>query len=173
MSLHRLHKRITNGRAHEAEAAPLQVFAHGIGFHCARRKLPHRAADIHARAAADELPDIGIEAAKLLHHREKGLRVADGRRNLQPVAHDAGVAEQRVYFALTIARDNGRIEIVEYFAVALALAQDGVPAEAGLRAFEHQKLEQQPVVVYRHAPLLVVVANREFIFGPCATLGHI
>ena len=57
--------------------------------------------------------------------------------------------------------DGLRVEAGEGPAVALALAEDGEPAQPGLSALEHQELEEQPVVVHRHAPLLVVVGVEE------------
>ena len=46
-------------------------------------------------------------------------------------------------------------------------------AQAGLRAFEDQHLEEVSVVVDGHAPLLVVVAHREVVGRPGAALaGH-
>ena len=52
-----------------------------------------------------------------------------------------------------------RVETVEGCSVVLALAQHGVPGEAGLRSLEDEKLEEPPVVVDRHTPLLVVVGG--------------
>ncbi|GMA35543.1 hypothetical protein GCM10025876_17470 [Demequina litorisediminis] len=42
-------------------------------------------------------------------------------------------------------------------AVALTLAQDGDPREAGLRALEHDALQERGVAVHRHRPLVVVI----------------
>ena len=61
--------------------------------------------------------------------------------------------------------DLPRVEPGERPAVVLALAQDGEPAQPGLRAFENQKLEQRAVVVHRHAPLLVVIGEVERVVG--------
>ena len=60
------------------------------------------------------------------------------------------------------------IEPVEGGAVVLALLQDRVPAQAGLRAFEHKKFEQNAVVVLGHAPLFIVIADGERVAGPAA-----
>jgi hypothetical protein len=64
------------------------------------------------------------------------------------------------------------IEARQRFAVGLPLAQDRDPAEAGLRALENQELEEGPVVVDRHAPLVVVVADVEGIASTPATASH-
>ena len=66
-----------------------------------------------------------------------------------------------------------RIEVQEGVAVALALAQDRDPGEAGLRALEAQQLEEGALVVQRDAPLLVVVGGVERIAagGPPAADG--
>ena len=57
--------------------------------------------------------------------------------------------------------DRVGIEARERAAVALALVEDGAPAQSRLRAFEREQLEQRGVVVRRHAPLVVVVGDHE------------
>ena len=58
----------------------------------------------------------------------------------------------------------------------LALAQDCRPGEARLEAFEHQPLEERPVVVAGDAPLLVVVGDHQRVgadpFATLPRLGH-
>src|SRR5262249_18618868 len=68
---------------------------------------------------------------------------------------------QRMHLAWRIARNPGRIEAVEGFAEALALAQYGDPGETGLKAIEDELLVERPVVIFRHAPFLVMVAHIE------------
>src|SRR5204863_4969495 len=85
----RLHKGIADGRADEFEAALEEILAKGIGFGGLRRHLSRAVATIEHRSAADEAPDVRIEAAELPLHGEKRLGVADGGVDLQPVAHDA------------------------------------------------------------------------------------
>src|SRR5262249_20325945 len=72
---------------------------------------------------------------------------------------------------LCVARDRLWLEAVEGAAEVLALAQDGDPRQPGLEAVEHQLLVERAVVVFRHAPLLVVVGDVERIFlGPRTAL---
>src|SRR5208282_5789218 len=85
--------------------------------------------------SADELPDVGIETAKLLLHREKRLRVCNRCVNLEPIAHDAGILEQRARLALSVFRDLARVEAIVCGPVFVALAQDRVPAQSSLRPF--------------------------------------
>ena len=71
-----------------------------------------------------------------------------------------GIGEQRLHFFLRrTAPPISGIKIVEHFAIALALAKNRIPAQSGLRAFQNQKFEQHPVVVYRHTPFGVVIRN--------------
>src|SRR5690606_8155270 len=73
--------------------------------------------------------------------------------------------------ARAVARDLVEIEAVEGLAVGRALAQDGDPGEPGLRAFEHQELEETSIVVHRNAPLPIVVSEVERVLpGPGAAL---
>src|SRR4051812_11824298 len=88
---HRLHIRVADGRADELEAPLEEVLAErvrlgGLGGH------PIVAID--PRSSVDESPDISIEAAELLLHREEGLRIRYGTVDLQPVAHDALVLHE-------------------------------------------------------------------------------
>src|SRR5207244_11624607 len=72
-----------------------------------------------------------------------------------------------------ITRHPLRIETIESGTVILPLTQDCVPTQAGLRAFEDQELEQLFVIVLRHAPFFIVIADRELIvrpFAACADL---
>jgi hypothetical protein len=50
-----------------------------------------------------------------------------------------------------------RIEPGQGPPVALPLAQDGQPAQPRLSPFQDQELEQDALLVHRHAPLAVVV----------------
>jgi len=65
-----------------------------------------------------------------------------GRFNLLPVPDNAGVGEQARDARGREPGDAPRIEAVEHLAVAVALAEDGDPAEASLGALEHEHLEQ-------------------------------
>src|ERR1044071_8470990 len=69
---HGLHVRIADRRADELEAALQQVLAEGVrlrGFH------RHLASLEHDRLAADEAPDILVEAAEFLLHGEQRDRI--------------------------------------------------------------------------------------------------
>ena len=69
------------------------------------------------RFAADELPDVGVEAAELLLTCEKGLGVFDEGAHLEPVAHDAGVGKQFGNLRVIVMGDLRRVEVVECAAI--------------------------------------------------------
>src|SRR5262249_7550342 len=52
-----------------------------------------------------------------------------------------------------------RLEAVKGAAEVVALAQDRDPGQPGLKAVEHQFLEQRAIIVLRHAPFLVVIGD--------------
>src|SRR5712671_526667 len=154
----RLQERVHDGRAHEAKAAFHEVPRNLVAE---RRARGHRTA---ARAVDDRLtrdirPQVAVEGAELALHREERPRVADGGLDLQAVTHDAGIAAQGRAAACIKARDLARLEAGERAAVAGALAQDGRPRQARLRALEGEHLEQQSVIVHRPAPFLIVIAD--------------
>jgi hypothetical protein len=90
---------------------------------------------------------------------EIGLGVADAGLDLQPVADDAGIGHQPLAFGRRVARHHLRIEAIEGPPEIVALAQDGDPRQASLKAIEQQLLEQGARIIFGHAPLLVVVAH--------------
>jgi hypothetical protein len=137
----RLHERVADGGADEAEAALFQVLAHRVRLGRGRGDLLHRAAPALQRPAANELPDIAIEAAERTLDRKERPGIGDRGLELQAVAHDARVAHERPQFARAEAGDPRGIESREPAAVVLALLQYRVPGEARLRAFQYQELE--------------------------------
>src|SRR6478752_2659824 len=81
----RLHVGIADRRADELEAAAQQVLAQGVRFRGSGGDLASLEND---RLAANEAPDIGVEAAEFLLHREKRLCVRDRAVDFQPVSDD-------------------------------------------------------------------------------------
>src|SRR5690242_1009176 len=152
-----LQVRVADRRAHEAEAALLEILAERVGQRGARRDLLERGPRVVHGFAVDETPQVAVERAEFLLHREERARVRDRRVDLEPVADDAGIREQLPRTRRVEARDLLGIESGEHLAVVLALVQHGLPAESGLRALEHEHLEQMPVLVLGHAPLAIVV----------------
>src|SRR4029450_937601 len=65
------------------------------------------------------------------------------------------------------ARDLLGLEVVEGAPEVLALAQDGDPGQPGLKAVEDELLVERAVVVFGHAPFLVVIGDVErVLLGP-------
>jgi hypothetical protein len=77
---------------------------------------------VNDRTAVDKTPDILVEAAELLLHVEKFLRVVDRSKNLGAVSYDAGIAEQSLDLAGIKARDFRGIEPGKGGAICIALA---------------------------------------------------
>src|SRR2546429_3669799 len=169
----RLHERVADRRPHELEAARLQVPAEracgvGHGGHPPPRRprvLPRRAGHVE--------PDPGADAAVLLLHPEPRARVADRCLDLRAVPHDGRVAEEFSDPARAEPGDPRRIEAGESPAIRLALLENRRPAQPRLRGLESEELEEPPVVVDRHTPLFVVIADhRPVAARPCAPSPH-
>src|SRR4051794_27913325 len=88
-----------------------------------------------------------------------------GTLNLQAIANDPGVVHQRREFFRAVACDGLGIEAVEGSAEVLAFAQNGDPGKSGLKAVEHELFEERAVVVFRHAPLVVVIREVERVLA--------
>src|SRR5262249_5761743 len=70
-----------------------------------------------------------------------------------------------------VASDDSRIETVERNAIRLALLENRAPAQARLRPFENQELEQETVIMNRNAPFPIVVVDHRVI-GPGPRTTH-
>src|SRR5881396_3346524 len=114
----------------------------------------------------NEAPDIGVKAAELLSHLQENLCVLHGGFDLEPIAHDARVRQKPFDFSRIKARDFLGVEVVERATIILPLLQNRDPTQSGLRSFENEKLKQQTVVMHWHAPLAVVIHDRQFVSRP-------
>src|SRR5262249_34427545 len=113
-----------------------------------------------------KLPQVGIEAAEFLLHRQERFRVGNRGIDLQAIADDALVVEQPGDFTFAVLCDFARVKPVIGGAIMFALTENRVPAEAGLGALENQKLEQPIVIVKRDTPLAIMVGDLKVIIGP-------
>jgi hypothetical protein len=164
----RLHEGVADGRAHEPEAPRAEVLGQGVGFGRAGGDIAHGAAGLGDGGAVDKAPGVDVKRSELVLHGEKRTGVVDGGGDLEAVADDARIAEQGGPAAGVEPCHAGGVEVLVHLAVAIALAEDGLPTQAGLGALEDEELEQGAVVVDRHAPLEVVVRAGEVGSGPGA-----
>ena len=166
----RLHEGVDDGRAAEFKAALRQFLGHrardrGFGGH-----LAHGAIMVDLRLAVDEIPQQLGKAGAFFHDFEPGARREHRALDLGAIAHDAGVAHQPFDLGRPVARDFFRHKAVEGAAEIFALAQDGDPRQAGLETVEHEFFVERAVVVFRHAPFLIVIGDVErIVLGPWAT----
>ena len=109
----RLHERVDNRRTDKIEPAFLQVFAYYIGFFGSCGKFFKITQTALERFMPDKFPDVTFERAKLFLDFEERGRVADGRFDLQAVAHDAFVGKKLADFLRTVVDDPGGVEVVE------------------------------------------------------------
>src|SRR6476646_3112233 len=165
---HCLHERVADGRAHETESPGLEILAKRVRFRGAGRQLAEPLPAIHPGGSADESPDVRVKAPELALHGEERPRVRDRALDLEPVAHDPRVSEQPGRAGRGVPRDPGGVEAREHLAIARALLEDRFPAEARLRAFEGQELEERALVVNGDAPLGVVVGDAKLGARPAA-----
>ena len=163
-----LHERIANRRSNKLEPARLKVLAHRIRLGRMRRNPLPQVPRVHPRLAPDELPDIAIERSKFLLHSEKCARIGNGRLDLQSVANNPLIAKQRLDLAPVVARNFCGIKAGKSGTIVLALPQNRVPAQPGLRSLQNQKLKQDAIPVLGHAPFAIVIPNRQRVCSPPA-----
>ena len=103
------------------------------------------------------------------YYGQEALRVGDGRRHLETVAHDARVVEEPCDAGFGEARDPGRIETGEGPPVAVGTLENGDPGEPRLLAIQAELFKQGPTVIQGAAPLLIVIGNIDRILADPGT----
>jgi len=156
---HGLHVGVDDGRPDEVETPTLEVLAEPRRLLGDSGDLRERRKVILPWLSSDESPLVGGEATQLVLELQEGLGILDGGLDLQPVADNAWVSKQFFHLAGGEAGDTLGLEALERFQVRGAFAEDRAPAEPCLGAFEDQELEQEPIIINRNAPLLVVIAH--------------
>src|SRR5258706_12087355 len=109
----RLHECVADGRPHKGKAAFFEALADRVGFRRAGRQSLSWLPGIHARLAANKLPDVAIERSEFLLHCQECLGILHGGRDLKAVADDAPVAHQGLQLSPIITANPLSIEDVE------------------------------------------------------------
>jgi hypothetical protein len=165
----RLHERVTDGRSDELEAATKEITAHQVGLRSTRGDFTERTAPVYAWLVPDKRPDVRVKAAELTLNDAEGLCIPDGADKLETVANDAGVLKKTLDFRRRETSHPGRIEARECFAIRFPLLENRLPTQPGLRTFQRQELEKNPVVVNWHTPLGIVIRDAEWSASPVTT----
>src|SRR5207249_199695 len=76
---------------------------------------------------------------------------------LQAVADNARISQQASHISLSESRHFSRVEVLERLSEVVSLAQDDDPAQPRLKALQDQHLEDLPILMDRHTPLLVMI----------------
>jgi len=95
----------------------------------------------------------------LVPDREDAAGVFHSGFDLRPVSDDPGVRKKAADVPGVEAGHPFRVESSKNLAETLPFPQDGQPRKTRLRAFQDEELEERPVVVHGHSPLLVVIGD--------------
>ncbi len=155
-----LHERVANGWTDEPKAAPKQIGAQCPRLVAERGQCARAATPIVDWCICDETPNVRCKTTSILAKPQQGAGVADCRRDFCTVAYDPGIAKQLLDASGRYTRDEGGIEPAEDLSVARTFSQDRLPREPRLRTFEYEQLEKGSIVVERHPPLLIMVADQ-------------
>src|SRR5438093_6263271 len=170
----RLHVRVADRRTDELESPTFQRPAHSVRFLGSCGDLLQGWSTANFRSTLRETPDVRVEAPELLLHDQEGFGILDGGCDLRSVADDAGVGQERSDLLRIVLRNPLRIESIESLSERLAFLQHGEPGETRLCPLEDEKFEQLSVVVFRNAPLGVMVGEeRRVTESPFASLDRI
>src|SRR5690554_4697469 len=162
---HGLHEGVAGGWSDEGEAALAQVLAEpdrGVGLGETAEVVPTEIGWT-VFGSGLEAPDIGRQRAELALQFESPPGIVDGGSDLAAMTDDARIEQQTLDIALGHCGDPGNVEAMKDLAEALALAQDGDPAQAGLETFEADLFEQSGVAGDWPAPFAVMIVAIERI----------
>lgn len=131
-----LHMRVTDRRADKLESALLQVSTERIRLRAGRGVVCEPSELMHDRFSVSEAPDVCVEAAKLCLNFQETLRIVQSRTDLLLIADNTGIVEERFQLFLAILGNFNRVEFSKGFSIRSPLAQNRVPAQTRLRAFQ-------------------------------------
>src|SRR5258705_11583925 len=101
----RLHVRINDRRANEAESAELEVLAECVGFGRSRWNLPRSLPMVKLGPPADETPAVGVEVPELFLDFDECACVAHCGFDLLAVANDRRIRCKLLDLPLGVVRD--------------------------------------------------------------------
>src|SRR5258708_5389204 len=117
----RLHVRINDRGADEAESPVFEVLTECDGFGRSRWNLPRNLPVVHLGPAADETPAIGVKVSELFADCEKCACVAHCGFDLHPVADDLRIRCKTLDSPVGVESDFLRIEVIEGAAISFPL----------------------------------------------------
>ena len=152
-----LHERVTDCRSNKATTQLFERSRHCFGLRCFRRDTTHRLVDFTSRWR--ECPQ---HVGKTIQfNTDPGI--LNHRFQLAAMADNAGIRQPFLYLLIAAFCQFPGVELTEHGTHMVTLSQHGYPGQPCLHAFQYQPLEQCIPVVNRHTPLLIVIANIEFI----------
>ena len=104
-----------------------------------------------------------VKTAELLLYGEQQPCIGDRRFDFQTVSHNAVESHQPFDVFIGHLRHPLGIEIAKGFAIPLALPENSYPAQSGLGALQHEKLEQRLVVGHQFSPLPIMVFHIQLV----------
>src|SRR6267378_1205218 len=130
----RLHVRIDNSGADEAESPVFEVLTECDGFGRSRWNLPRSLPMVDLGPPADKAPAVGVKVPELFLDFEKCACVAHCGFDLHPVANDLRIRCKTLDSPFGVDSDFLRIEVSERAAITFPLFQHQRPAQSSLCA---------------------------------------
>src|SRR5216683_733537 len=127
----RLHVRIHDRGADEAESPVFEVLTECDGFGRSRWNLPRSLPMVELGPPADKAPAVGVKVPELFLDCEKCACVAHCGFDLHPVANDLRIRCKGVDSPFGVASDCLRIEGIERAAIPFPPFQHERPAQSG------------------------------------------
>ena len=104
-----------------------------------------------------ERPEVSSKRAVLACQVRRTTGIVDGGFDLPAVPDDPSIAEQTLDVAGRESRNPGKREVGERTPEVLTLPENRQPAQASLKAFQTDLLEEPLIVIDRTSPLRIVV----------------
>ena len=158
---HRLEIGINNCGAHKGHPTALQVFGHRIGQGRAGR------AGLVNHLAVCPVPEVAGKTAPFPLNFPEYLCVVHRGLDFPAVADDARVLCQGSQLVLLVSAYRVQVKAVKGLPESVPFIEHTGPGQAGLKALQDEHFKEFLVVMDRHAPLLVVVAQVPLVVWVC------
>ncbi len=105
------------------------------------------------------MPEVCGERPEFTPQFKRPRRIVYDRFDLSSMPHDACIRQEPRDIGRVICRYNSVVKGMKRVSKALTLLQDSPPAEACLKSFETELLEQPRIIPFRQPPFRVMVGQ--------------
>lgn len=167
-----LQMRVNCDRTHVLHPTFLQVFAHPVGQTVPGRDFSSLVSGIEVRLSICKAPYIFTERTVLVPYFLETPGIMYDRFDLSPRPDHPFRVHNPLNVFFPVFYHFIKVKLIKTFPEDLAFLYHHVPVQSALHDLHHQKLKLLLIIVERHAPLLIMIADHFIVTCAPGTSVH-